>query len=114
MFQQQSNHLLVLCRQLLHAGSMSSATALQALRKLASNNISLTQCAQDIMSMPVSAQEADLLLVSQQCKGEPILQQSTITCMATLKKSHDEVRPQPVSIHLSVGPALDDRAGIRL
>lgn len=75
----------------MHTGSMTNATALQALLKLSRNGVSLTQCAQEVLTMPYDQQEAELQLLCQECKGEPPVQQSTITCMTALKRTHDEV-----------------------
>lgn len=75
----------------MHAGSMQCATALQALLKLSRNGVSLTQSAQDVLSMPFQDQEAELQLLCQEYKGEPPEQQSTITCMTAVRKTHDEV-----------------------
>lgn len=86
----QYGQAATLCRQLVHAGSMNRATALHALLKLKSNGVGLTHHARDVLSMPDHAQDAELQLLSQQYKGEPPIQQSTIICMTAMKKSHDE------------------------
>ncbi len=97
-------------RRQLHAGSLSSAQARQALHKLSTGTTPVTSCTTELQDLDEAGQEADLDTLSKQYKGEPPVQQTVITCMTTVKKAYDEVSHLWRSCaSVCIGVKLEDR-----
>ena len=81
-------------RQQVYAGTLNTAQARKALQRLSNNgpgSAAPSTVARELQDLDEASQDAEIAELAQQFKGEAPLQQSTITCMTTIKKAYDEV-----------------------
>ena len=85
-------------REQLYAGTISNAQARQTLDKLSFSGVHLSSLAKDLQDMDEGSKDAQLQALSQHFKGQTPTQQTSITCMTTIKKAHDEVHLSDIVI----------------